>query len=364
MAEDEERTSETQSLVNKDEEKGDKEYRPVNYLDKLKGFLAAAICVSMVTVSATCVQLLERRIPDFEVNTFRFFVSWILMVLILLVQRRMPRTEKFNISIFFLHAFCSECIALPHFIAITVSSVTSVQCLVITSGITSGIFIFLLALKEDITMKKLACAMLCITGVVLVIQPEVIFHYTEPGNITEILDESDSVFQNISEIRQNIIETFTSVNPVLAVLGLVLPVIAGISISSQTVVVKKFPFIGEDVIVTGFWTLMFCSIMSAILSLASEMPTWPQTWSDGLYICGHSVCYCMTWITGLVAPYYLSGNTVNIVYSTSVVLMLIPQYTVLSSIHPGHRNWIEVLGVVLVLFGSSLGSLLELLSGK
>ena len=43
--------------------------------------------------------------------------------------------------------------------------------------------------------------------------------------------------------------------------------------------------------------------------------------------------------------------------------MLIAQYTVLP-ILPGHRNWIEIVGVVLVLFGLTLGSILELYRSK
>ena len=47
----------------------------------------------------------------------------------------------------------------------------------------------------------------------------------------------------------------------------------------------------------------------------------------------------------------VSGNTVTIIASTNVAFMLIPQYTVLSSIHPGHRNWMEVVGVVSCVVG-------------
>ena len=41
--------------------------------------------------------------------------------------------------------------------------------------------------------------------------------------------------------------------------------------------------------------------------------------------------------------------------------MLIAQYTVLSPILPGHRNWMEVVGVVLVLIGCSMSSILEII---
>ena len=62
----------------------------------------------------------------------------------------------------------------------------------------------------------------------------------------------------------------------------------------------------------------------------------------------------------MYAAKYISGNTINIIFSLTVVIFLISQYTVLSSILPGHKNWIEVTGVIiLVLLGSTMESILE-----
>ena len=147
-------------------------------------------------------------------------------------------------------------------------------------------------------------------------------------------------------------------------LGFLLPIISGSIQSAQMVIVKKFPFIGKDVFITGFWTLLYGSIISAVLMLIFEIPTLPQNWIDILYILVHGLSYGITWSSIIIVAFYLSGNTVNIIISTMVVFMLIPQYTILSSIYPGHRNWVEVLGAVLVLMGSSLGSIIKLLSAK
>ena len=74
----------------------------------------------------------------------------------------------------------------------------------------------------------------------------------------------------------------------------------------------------------------------------------------------HSAGYVFDLPSYVYGLQYVSANTGNIISCLTVVLMLIPQYTILSSIYPGNRNWIEVVGVVLVLLGSSLGSVLEL----
>ena len=370
MKTDDDRSNELKNLVIQED---DEEKKAVNYMDKCKGFLAAGVCVSMITVSAASCQLLEKRIPDFELNTIRLVISWTMMVTYLLAKRKLPKVDLFKMGVFIIHSICTTGLTLPYFIAVTLTSVTSVHCVLITSSITAGLFIFLVVAKEKITVIRVFCAFFCITGVILVVQPDMIFLGIQENNDVELLQAENS-FLNDSETTQNIPqqtgntthlnEQPSATHSVFSVLGLVLPIISGISMSSQTALVKTYPFVGEDVTITAFWSLIFCTIVSAVLMGIFENLTLPQNWMDVLFIGCHSFSYGIILTTSLIVALYISGNTMNIIFSTTVVIMLLPQYTVLSSIHPGHRNWIEVLGVVLVLLGSSFGSIVELLSGK
>ena len=90
----------------------------------------------------------------------------------------------------------------------------------------------------------------------------------------------------------------------------------------------------------------------------------PSNWFDTAMVTFHSLSYAAFWPLYIYAPKYISGNTVTAIVSTEVVFMLVSQYTVLSSILPGHRNCMEVVGVVLVLLGSSLSSILEIFKKK
>ena len=93
---------------------------------------------------------------------------------------------------------------------------------------------------------------------------------------------------------------------------------------------------------------------------AAEYPVLPKTYMEFILVFIHCVTYVFNLPSYIYGLRYLSANTGNIISCLTVVLMLIPQYTILSSVFPGHRNWIEVVGVVLVLLGSSLGSIMEL----
>ena len=97
---------------------------------------------------------------------------------------------------------------------------------------------------------------------------------------------------------------------------------------------------------------------------ALETPVLPSSWFDIAMVTIHSVECAVLWRLYIYAPRFISGNTLTLILASDVVVMLIFQYTVLSSIHPGHRNWIEVVGVILVLLGCSVSSLLELLNTK
>ena len=74
MEEEEKSSMELQSLFQETED--EQNYKPVNYLDKIKGFVIATAYVSALALSATCCQLIERRIPDYELNTIRLLTAF------------------------------------------------------------------------------------------------------------------------------------------------------------------------------------------------------------------------------------------------------------------------------------------------
>ena len=95
-----------------------------------------------------------------------------------------------------------------------------------------------------------------------------------------------------------------------------------------------------------------------------ETPVFPSNWFDVAMIVIHSLSYAGIWPLYIYGPNHTSGNTVTAIMSTQVAFMLIAQYTVLSSILPGHRNWMEVVGVVLVLMGSGVSSVFEMFKNR
>ena len=102
-------------------------------------------------------------------------------------------------------------------------------------------------------------------------------------------------------------------------------------------------------------------MVSFILSLVVETPVLPSNWYDAAMVTIHALVCAAVWPFYIAAPKLISGNTYTLILTTDVIFMLIAQYTVLSSILPGHRNWVEVVGVILVLIGCSMSSILEII---
>ena len=145
------------------------------------------------------------------------------------------------------------------------------------------------------------------------------------------------------------------------IIGHCLAVVAGSSLSLSVLIAKRDPYIKEHFMDVIFWSFLFNTVVSVVLMAVLENPVVPWNWFDMTMLAGQAVASAGAWFLFIYAPTFISGNTFTLILSTEVIFMLISQYTVLSSILPGHRNWIEVVGVVFVLLGSSLSSVFEMI---
>ena len=125
-----------------DSQESERNNDDVIYSTKVKGILAILVQVILIVLSATCCQLLRRRIPDFELNTMRSFADLIFMIFGLMYQKQLPWIQKSHIFVTFCYGCTNIIISTSIYVAVTFVSVASVQSLIMTSNITSGIFIF------------------------------------------------------------------------------------------------------------------------------------------------------------------------------------------------------------------------------
>ena len=333
----------------------------------LYGILNAFIYVIVTVGAAVCVSRLNRSIGDFQLALFRSGFGFLAYGCAILYQKKFPLVPRCHIRTLLLNCFVSNN-SIGVFIAVTLVPASSVQCIAITSGIISGIILFAILLSEKFTVKDIIFALLCIFGVIFVVQPKFLFDITDETEVCEKnQNESRIVEGSLIVNNSKTAETNSNVgdiNTILVVIGYLLPLATGIMLTGEALVIKKYNYIRDNFNVVAFWSLFSSSIIATTLMAILETPTLPDSWTEALYVLGQSIGFTLSWPTIYFAAQYISGNSINMIFSTSVVFMLLAQYTVLSSIHPGHRNWLEVLGVIFVLVGSSLKSMFELVMFK
>ena len=330
------------------------ETKEASLSQRIRGVIAEFGIVLFTVMSTSSIQLLRREIPDLELNAFRFTSALVFACVAILITRRWPIIQRSEIVSTCCLGLISFTNSITLFIAVTLIPLSTAQSINMTSGITSGIILLAIFTDERITLKNIAFALLCICGVVMVIQPDLIF---PGGQNTEKISMDISVGnETISAASNN--EEEASMLKIL--LGYSLPIVTGVGVSATIVLNKRHPYMMQHVIEVLFWVFLIGTVLSLVAMAIFEHPVLPGSWYSFFLVSIHCLAFVAGWPLRLYAVERISGNTVNIICSTSVVFMLISQYTVLSSIHPGHRNWIEVVGVVLVLVGSTLGSLVEM----
>ena len=102
-----------------------------------------------------------------------------------------------------------------------------------------------------------------------------------------------------------------------------------------------------------------CSgLLSLLLMFTVESPIMPQSRDCWLFLIGHSVTNSLAACLFFVSLSLITPMISSLVLSLEVALLAVLQYTMLSSLQPGYRNWEEILGLALVVMGNILGPML------
>ena len=340
------------------------EENKTNYVDKLKGFTGVTIAILSSVFSYTSVQLLKRAIPDYELNSIRFAVGSICFLPLILIQGislKVPREEILGtIGYGFFLLLETMCL----YVSATFIPVSHLEAIKMTAAILVGLVLFSVFWNEKLTTSRVCFALLCVVGVLGVTQPDFIFpHSVMISTNSSFHHHVNSSLSNPTVEVDNNSHDYGLIN-MGTVIGYSLSIAAGLSLSGYSLVFKRNPYVGQNILQVSFWAFICSALASTVIMAFVETPVLPETWYQLSLVAIHSlasVCNSTLYMCGLR---YISANTCNILCCTEVVVLLLPQYTILSSIYPGHRNWVEVVGVVLVLLGSGMGSFLELFQTK
>ena len=263
-------------------------------LQTLKGLIAKLLVALLTTTSATCVQLLQRTVPDFELDTCRFSTTAIVLFIWLLISRKslkVPTSEIFNVVCY---GFITFVDTTSIYVAVTMLPLSSVQSIEVTTVLVSGIPLYAIFWKEEITVKRVIFAVLCVCGVILVVHPEFIFtakrsHFVATMNtttttttttMTTTLTTTAATYtegNTSKEIKENIVE-YHDESILFVIFGYVLSFLSGCSITLMAILLKRNPFLTDNIILVIFWSSLLCALLSSVVMVAVEQPILPKDW--------------------------------------------------------------------------------------
>ena len=237
--------------------------------------------MSLVIGGAICVQLLEQRVPELELNACRFGIPFIIYSVLILIRRRWPLISKSELPAVLLYVAAHFNISLFYTLAFTLLPAALVQSIDTTMNIISGLFLFSLFWKETITLQNTLCSVLCIFGVVLIIQPGTIFNKTIVASDNETMTigiVANGTFLNDTITASKTTTTTRYYTKAFKVLKYIFAMIPGIALSLSFLLVKRRSYLVERWDSVLFWTFLINTLLSVILMAIIESPTLPSNW--------------------------------------------------------------------------------------
>ena len=304
-----------------------------------------------------------KSISDLELNSFRTFVPFVLTTLVLATKRKLPSVPDKGFGFVVGWSLTTESQSVLMYISVNYLPLGTLQSLIMTTSLTAGTLPFYIFLKEKISGFKLLGILMAVLGIIFVNQPEVLFNrqFNSGKNKKEILlnkTVEDGTNIQRSQLSMEHI-TFTT-----ASFGFTFAVLSGICRAADSLILK---YLSNNMsIIDNIWSILFWSFMNRFLLSVTimyflETFTHPRTISQVVWSLTHGVSYFLVWPFYIIAIPKLKGSTFIVLLSSFTILfMVLGQYTFLRNIQPGHPYSIDTVGIVLVLCGSTITSVLEL----
>ena len=116
----------------------------------------------------------------------------------------------------------------------------------------------------------------------------------------------------------------------------------------------------QPVVKTAYFTSLYF-IISLIISVYTEPFITNFNTHQLLLIIGHSVGSGINDYFTIYTVHIIGAVMAGLFYSLEIVLFIFVQFTFMKSIMPGHQNWIEVVGVFVMVFGAAVSPVHDML---
>ena len=347
--------------------------------EKMCGYGLAFLGVIGLSSGLACTQALDKSIPHSELNSLRFCAQFIITSPLLLIFRKCDvRVERPLIHWLIFGAF-----------VLTGSSYMGYGSayylpLGVASGMTRSLSLIMnytisCIINKSVRWYELSAAVICLTGVVMVTQPPLLFHgsnsliisnmngtYYSPCRMTAESLQSEHTSSNkslhfvytskISPSKinvNNIIKSTFRDDSYEEHIGYIMCIIDACLCTTYIQLVSR-KLANLNIFVYNFWISLFGAGVSFSIMCVSEIPVFPTVRVCILFLAVHMVSAGTHNILLYRAYQLIDPLVAALILTLQIASTFILQYTVLSDIHPGRANAFEISGAVIIFLGNAL----------
>ena len=117
-------------------------------------------------------------------------------------------------------------------------------------------------------------------------------------------------------------------------------------------------------ITTAMYFFSLCFVVSLMISFYCEALVVLGSMWQYLYILGHCISSAMCTYLTIYSTQKIGGVEFALIGSLQVILNLIVQYAFMGRIMLGHRNWMEVVGAIILVIGAAISPIFEIVQLK
>ena len=325
------------------------------------GYTAAASIFIFQTLSAACVQGLQRLIPDFQLSFFRYAAQLTLPVLLLKIQNVPLHIEPPHYVWTILLGPINVVYNVVFFAAVSYIPLSAADGIFNISLMVSVAVYYRIIFDNPIGIVTSTGLAISSLGILCVSQPDLIFGkdplHTQFFNGSSVCTNSTA---NVSTLLHTPEHDEEQTGPLLSkhVMGYMFASTAGVPVAS-IYMITGITLKQVSPVALTVWMAIVGLPLSFIISMYFEEPVLPvQLWDIVLVVC-HAMSMTMANLAIRVSCQLLDPMRMALFGSLTPVAALVLQYTVMKHILPGHRNWIEVVGVLAITIGVGLVAIFD-----
>ena len=130
------------------------------------------------------------------------FLSQVSTSLFFLVTKTLPKVAVDSFLPVILYVMASATISVTQYTAVTFIPVASAHSVFVTITLSSGLVLFTLIAKEKMRIDRPLAVLICIAGVLLVLQPTFLFHTSDQQNgHYPIVNVNATISKTVSTVR-------------------------------------------------------------------------------------------------------------------------------------------------------------------